>query len=311
MLTPIPFPTPPERLQLEDAIVEWERYLKAIGRRPEGRARYLCHVRQFQRWIPVHHLDEITAHHIRRYRDEIGQHLASGTVNLAVCAINGFFTWALEAEYIAINPVAKIKRPKINLPPPKPLTNEEFTALMSAIERVGREPWQEDYEVHYHMWLRNRRAIFLALYAGLRLGELATIMWQDIDFVKKEVRIVDGKGGKYRAVPLHPDLEAELLKAPERQPDHAVVCKLDGSALSKKSIGHIFDRWLAARGVEITAHRLRHTFATALMHAGTPLRSIQVALGHKSIETTQRYLGVSAAHLREDIGKLNYNQYRM
>lgn len=307
----VAFPKQPERIRLEDAVCEWEQYLVTMGRQPQGRKRYIYHARQFATWLPIQMLDEIAAHHVRRYREHLGSRgLAPGTINLALSAISSLLEWAVECEYLEVNPAGKVKRPKIILPPPKALNDDELSTLFVALERVGRESWQCDYQEHYHIWQRNRRAIYLALYAGLRLGEIITLRWRDVDMVRKEVHVIGGKGSKHRTVPMHQELCQELAKAPEHTPDQAVIDKADGSDLSIKSASHIFDYWLAARGVHIHAHRLRHTFATMLLKKGVSLRVIQEALGHESIETTQRYLTVTGEHLRRDIDTLDYQGYR-
>lgn len=305
------FPLQPERISIENAMTEWGRYLIAIGNAPSGRRSYLSHMRRFRRWLPVDCLDQITAHHVRKYRDEIGQKLAPGTINLAMCALNSFFRWAIEYEYIESNPAEKIKRPKVVLPPPSALSDEELDQLFAAIERVGLESWQNEYQSYegkLHIWRRNRRAIFLSLYAGLRIGEVVALQWKHVDFSNNTILVVMGKGGKSRALPIHPVLEEELLKATNRRPDGAIVCKTDGTGISEKTAQHIFDRWLAVRGVDIHAHQLRHTFATQLMREGVPLRQIQLALGHESIETTQRYLSVSGKDLEASINRLDYRR---
>jgi integrase/recombinase XerC len=302
------FPQQPARIRLEDAIVEWEMYLTTMGRRPQGRERYAYHVRAFAAWLPVTMLDDVQSQHIRRYREHLGaQGLKPGTINLALSAINSLCVWAIEAEYLERNPAVNIRRPKIHLPPPTPLTDTELAALFVAVDRVGREPWQSDYGEHRRIWQRNRRAIYLALYAGLRLGECIALRWRDVDMTRRTIQIVNGKGGKHRNVPIHDALYHELQECGQRPPDEAVVSKADGTALSIKSASHIFDRWLAARGVAIHAHQLRHTFATALMNNGVSLREIQVMMGHESIETTMRYLEVSSRHLQQHIAALRYD----
>ena len=84
-----------------------------------------------------------------------------------------------------------------------------------------------------------------------------------------------------------------------------MVGKADGSQLKSKSLAHIFEVWLPRLGlVGISAHRLRHTFATEMLNRGAALCDIQEALGHANLETTRIYLQVDFARIRAAIDTL-------
>jgi integrase/recombinase XerD len=143
------------------------------------------------------------------------------------------------------------------------------------------------------------------LYAGLRLEEAAALLWADVDLVNETVLVRDGKGGKARAVPLHPALKRELKKTLLRQPQHAVCGNPDGRQMRGKALAHLFERWLPRLGVAgVSAHRLRHTFATRLLKAGVDVCDIQVAMGHTRLDTTSIYLCIDAERIRTQVGKL-------
>ncbi len=144
------------------------------------------------------------------------------------------------------------------------------------------------------------------LYAGLRLAEAAALLWRDVDLHAGLLVVQEGKGGKARVLPLHPTLQAELHQAAGRaEPGAAVAGKRDGTPLEPKALAHIFDRWLPVQGVKgISAHRLRHTFATEMLKAGVALPDIQEALGHADISTTRIYLRVDIARVRVAVGRL-------
>jgi integrase/recombinase XerD len=127
----------------------------------------------------------------------------------------------------------------------------------------------------------------------------------DVDLDAAELVVRDGKGGKDRVVPIHAKLLGELrVAAAESRSPWAVAGKADGFALTSKSMAHLFERWLPRLGIEITAHQLRHSFATEMLRGGANLRDIQDLLGHANLSTTERYLMVSGARLRGAVDTL-------
>jgi site-specific recombinase XerD len=142
------------------------------------------------------------------------------------------------------------------------------------------------------------------LYGGLRLAEAAALCWDDLDLDEGYLIVREGKGGEDRSVPLHKKLRAELDTVSEEEQNGAVAGRQDGCTLSCRSIEHIFDRWLPALGVNISAHQLRHSFATYMLHEGADLRTIQELLGHKDLATTERYLMVDMGLKRQAVDVL-------
>lgn len=77
-----------------------------------------------------------------------------------------------------------------------------------------------------------------------------------------------------------------------------------GTPLSPTQLQRLFDRWLAAAGLEAkgyTLHSLRHAAATRWMRAGMNLRDVQEMLGHEDVGTTSRYLHASPEHIRSEL----------
>ena len=121
------------------------------------------------------------------------------------------------------------------------------------------------------------------------------------------------KGGRQRVLPLHPGLVPLLLayratRAPRDDP--ALFVGVLGKRLSPTILAATFRRYARAAGVDtrkrVTPHTLRHVFATELLSAGANLRQIQELLGHKHLDSTQRYTHVSAYQLRGAVKHLRF-----
>ena len=150
--------------------------------------------------------------------------------------------------------------------------------------------------------LKYRAALMLCYGAGLRIAEAAAVKVCDFDSKRMLIRVEQGKGKKDRYAMLSPRLLAVLR------------CYCRAAHISKSAPGvFLFPSWRknkhlspsslsqacrdASRqcrfGKRITAHTLRHSFATHLLENGTDTRVIQILLGHSRIDTTARYTKVS------------------
>ena len=147
--------------------------------------------------------------------------------------------------------------------------------------------------------LKHRAVLMLCYGAGLRISEAVKIRIADIDSDRMLIRVVEGKGRKDRYVAM-PKRLLKVLRSywrAERPKDHLFPSWREGRPISTSSVA-LACRNAATRArihKRVTAHTLRHSFATHLLEQGTDTRVIQVLLGHSSIETTARYARVSTA----------------
>ena len=167
------------------------------------------------------------------------------------------------------------------------LSNEEETKLLAACD---------ESELRYrapHL----KHVVLVALYTGLRRGEILRLRWSDIDFEKGRlsVRKSKTKSGK-REVYLNSMLHKQLFSLRERVHGEWVFpspARFQTPGQPERHIADVknaFRRAVLLAGIKkITFHQLRHTFCSRLADAGVPLPVIQKLAGHASITMTSRY----------------------
>jgi integrase len=151
--------------------------------------------------------------------------------------------------------------------------------------------------------IRNQVLVLLSVKAGLRAAEIANLTWPMVVEptgevgVSMELRDRVAKKGSGRVIPIHPELRAALVKLATLSLvlDGPVVRSERGGPMTPISIVCWFARAYRAIGLEgCSSHSGRRTFITRaarLVHkAGGSLRDVQLLAGHRSIQTTQRYI---------------------
>lgn len=221
-------------------------------------------------------VDEVDTENIRKFLGgERARGNAVNTILTKIHKLNSLYTWLLQEEYISKNPMSRIEKPKETKTPPKYLTYEEIELLRESADGI-------------------RKVIFETLYStGLRVSELVSLDRADIDFIEKTVWVKDGKGGKARQSRLSTRASMVLKQyLNERTDDEPWVFR---SNFKRRMSTHSVMRHMRILGEQaglrrrLTPHMLRHSFATHLLDAGTPIELVQYLLGHESVKTTQVY----------------------
>lgn len=216
-------------------------------------------------------------------------------------AVRGLFRYACREGRLGRNPAAAVRAPKLEKTLPRHLRPGEIEDLIEAPEDAGPEDPR--------LGLRDRAILELLYAAGLRVSELVSLDWSDLDLSDRVLRVL-GKGGKERMVPFGREA-ATALGAWLREWDavrsgpaggdrgEPVFLNRRGGRLTDRSIRNLVDRYTRAAGVPdgVHPHTLRHTFATHLLEGGADLRAIQELLGHSSLSTTQKYTHVDVDRL--------------
>ncbi len=156
------------------------------------------------------------------------------------------------------------------------------------------------------MNLKHRVLLSLLYYGGLRLSEVTSLRWEDIDTDRGTVHIKRGKGAKDRIVFLHPRVWS-LLSELGRNEGGLVVAPGNGQRpYAPRSVQLLVSNAALKAGVRrrVTPHTLRHSFATHLIEAGADVFRVQALMGHKNPSTTRIYTHLAGDRLRELSGLL-------
>jgi len=207
---------------------------------------------------------------------------APRTRNVALAAVRCLLGATTGSDVTASIPRAKVPRRS-----PKILSGSEVVRLLDATDSP------------------KYLAIFnLAYGAGLRLGEITALRVEDIDSQRMLIHVREGKTGA-RHVRLSPRVlealrtywKAMRPKGPGLFPGRS---RSADAGLSCKAVNRVIAKVARKAGIKkrVYPHLLRHCFATHMLELGADLRTVQVSLGHASIESTSKYLHLSGAHLR-------------
>jgi integrase/recombinase XerD len=223
--------------------------------------------------------DRLGMEEVRTYQLHlVGQKYSWTHINQVACALRFFYGITL-GQKEAFERIVSGKEPE-KLPPV--LNPEEIARFLEA---VGG--------------LRNRVALATAYAAGLRIGEVSRLKISSIDSKRMLLLIEGGKGGRDRYAMLSPRL-LDILRAYWKRARPSLWLFPGQEPGSHVSTGALQAACRAARkrariGKHVTAHSLRHSFATHLLEGGTDIRIIQVMLGHSHLETTARYAQVATS----------------
>ena len=205
-------------------------------------------------------------------------------------ALNTFFVFLVNNDYITENPMAKTKRPKVRTEHKVTyLTQEEIQEVFKNIKK----------EAGAKLLNRDLALISLFISTGLRNSALTQINLEDVDFANNTIRVVE-KGGKVRSVQFGTNMRGLLLSwLKDRElyfsdaPTNALFVSQLKERISIYTIGQLVEKYTKTiQGKHITPHKLRATACTLMSTQGVPLQVIKEMVGHENIQTTTRYVGV-------------------
>jgi site-specific recombinase XerD len=138
--------------------------------------------------------------------------------------------------------------------------------------------------------------------AGLRISEACSLETSDIDSKRMLIHVHEGKGAKDRYVMLSErliDVLRTYWKTTRPQGRFLFPGAIPGRPITTSAVQRVLHQVVVQChfNKRVTAHSLRHGFATHLLETGTDIRTIQRLLGHSSVQTTARYTRVTERHI--------------
>lgn len=196
-----------------------------------------------------------------------------------------------------------LRPPRVKVGLPQVLSLEEFQKLLDACRTENP-----------HRGVRNQLTLLLLFGVGCRVSELIGIDLEDFNETEGWLSIT-GKGNKQRLVPLTERLMIELKNYLKVVREHLVKDSKERSILindrghrpSRVDIWRWLSAWSHKAGYSdtINPHKFRHGCATALLESGADLKTIQMLLGHASLQTTQIYTSVTTNKMSETVDKFH------
>lgn len=237
----------------------------------------------------------------RSYIAELSTKYSHSSIHNKVSAIRSFYKYLIRTGTTDSDPFSLVKLPKKEKGLPVFLPESSMPALLSAPRFDGNNGLESKEDA-----MRDALCIELLYGAGLRVSELCSLKWGDIDLSSNIAKVL-GKGSKIRFCPFG-EKAGELLKlwradfAKSTDRDAVVLTLKNGKPVYPRYVQRMLKKYLAQTGLpsNITPHKLRHSFATHLVNGGVDLRALQEMLGHASLSTTQIYTHLSTNKLLEE-----------
>jgi len=234
--------------------------------------------------------DTLTKADLKHYFAQLIETHSWSTIKLDRNGLQFFYRYTLERQWQWLNIVKPPQVKRI----PDIITNKQVGQLIS-----------HTHQLRYQVF-------FLTLYSmGLRLSEALELTVHDIDSETMQVHIREGKGGKDRLLPLPQRTLLALRRywVSHRHPTllFPSIGKNTLVPMDKGSVQKALKKVITELGIKknISPHSLRHCFATHLLEQGLDLRSLQISLGHHSLNTTAKYTQLTTLKRKNNVKALN------
>lgn len=269
-----------------------DRYLEEVTPLKKGAAQEKYRVAQVKKAkLADVYVDKVDGVAIAKYRDERLKVVAANTVRLELALLSVVFEQCRrEWGYPVANPVREIRMPKPGQPRKRRLEPGEEQVLLAACAESGSR---------YLVPL-----VILAIETGMRLGELASMTWRNVDLQKRTVHLHDTKNGSARIVPLSTRALGVLKEMPISISGRVFVAKVGSMKIAFRNalIRMRKQPDLGPYLVGLRFHDLRHEAVSRLLELGLSPLEVGVVSGHKTLAMLQRYANLRVADIALKIG---------
>ena len=253
----------------------------------------------FEQWLKIERgmdIDHAQAGDLQAWFAAKHSETKPSTANRRLATLRRYYLWALRHQRVQIDPCLQLTSARQALRIPKTLSEAQVDALL-------KQP-----PLHTPRGLRDRAMLEVLYATGLRVSELVGLAVLDVSLGDGVVRVVQGKGGKDRLVPLGAEAahwitsylkdSRPALMGARTAPALFVTAR--AQPMTRQSFWLLIKKYAILAGIHapLSPHVLRHAFATHLLNHGADLRVVQMLLGHADISTTQIYTHVARERLK-------------
>ena len=247
-------------------------------------------------------VDEITERDLKNFLNFMRKtkNNNQATLNSAIASIRPFFNYLIEQEIIEDHPMAKIKKGKIDKKPIIPFSAEDIHNLLQQPDK-SRQAGYRDYCM-----------MLMLLSTGIRISECLNLTISDIDFKNSRILIRESKNRTPRIVGMARKIKPELqrfirLCLPDSKPFDIFFQNQDGGKLADNTIQENFREYGTQANIDprirVSPHSFRHTYSINYLKNGGSTASLREQLGHRTIETVEKYLYWSSDDKLEEFQK--------
>lgn len=212
--------------------------------------------------------------------------ITSKSINRKISSLKSFFKYQVKTGVLEQTPMNKIISPKTSKRLPGFIREEDAGRFFGALKDT--ENWKG---------LNTKMLITLFYTTGMRLSELVNLRERQIDFGKKQVKVL-GKGNKERIIPVSSEILVTIREYIEKKKkefenaEDVLLVTEKGKKMYPKYPYLLVKNFLSSEVKTLekkSPHILRHSFATHLSNNGADLNAIKELLGHSSLAATQVY----------------------